>query len=95
MDPVVELLCFSALTLFPTRGNGKRVLQRGWSDRATKRGALRWVAWRPPLDCWAIDAFLDLAEPDPKDVLGCFGVVPYRPAAVADTTRAYFAERLV
>jgi hypothetical protein len=93
-DPVVELLCFSALALFPTRGDGKSVRQRGWTDRPTQRGAFRWVAWLPALDRWGIDAFLDLDPPPVDQVVARFGSVPYRPSAVADTTRAYFAERL-
>lgn len=62
-DPVVELLCFCALVLFPTRGDGRRIRQRGWRGGVTQRGAFRWTAWRPSLDRWAIDAFLDLASP--------------------------------
>lgn len=94
VDPVVELLCFGALALFPTRGDGRRVVQRGWVDRSTRTGSFRWEAWRPELDRWAIDAFLDLRQPADDDVVARFRVVPYQPSGKADRTRAYFAERL-
>jgi len=94
-DPVVELLAFAALPLFPTRGDGRWIRQRRWTDSSTRRGAFQWIAWRPALDRWAIDALLDLP---PRDVsrltLTKYRVVPYQPAAQADTTRAYFAERV-
>jgi hypothetical protein len=95
-DPVIELLTFAALPLFPTRGNGRRVRQRLWTDSSTRRGAFQWIAWWPALDRWAIDALLDLP---PRDVsalaLAKYQVVPYQPSARADTTRAYFAERVL
>jgi hypothetical protein len=94
-DPVIELLAFAALPLFPTRADGRRVRQRLWTDGSTRRGALQWIAWRPALDCWGIDALLDLP---PRDVSGSslvkYRVIPYQPSARADTTRAYFAERV-
>ena len=94
-DPVVELLAFTAMSLFPTRGNGQRVRQRLWTDNSNKVGAFRWIAWRPALDCWGIDALLDLPD---RDTVGltvtAYRVVPFRPSAQADTTRAYFAERV-
>jgi hypothetical protein len=93
VDPVVELLCFAGLALFPTRGDGRLVLQRGWLGRATQRGAFCWIAWTPALDRWSIDALLDRTPRD-ADVVARFGVVPYRPSGDADTTRAYFGERL-
>jgi len=94
-DPVVELMVFAALVLFPTRGDGRQVRQRGWRDRSTQRGAFHWSAWRPFLDRWAVDAFLDLnLRPEDDSVLARFRVIPYQPSARADTTRAYFAERI-
>jgi hypothetical protein len=94
-DPVVELLAFAVLPLFPTRGDGRRIRQRLWTDSSTRRGAFQWIAWRPALDRWAIDALFDLP---PRDVgrltLTKYRVIPYQPAARADTTRAYFAERV-
>ena len=94
-DPVVELLAFAALPLFPTRGDGRRIRQRRWTDSSTRRGAFQWIAWRPALDRWAIDALLDLLPRDiGKLTLAKYRVIPYQPAARADTTRAYFAERV-
>lgn len=91
-DPVVELLAFCALALFPTRGNGRRIRQRGWQRPATQRGAFRWSAWRPSLDRWAIDAFLDLDDPPAGTVLARYASVPYVARAKGTTRRAYFAE---
>jgi hypothetical protein len=94
-DPVVELLAFAALRLFPTRGDGGQVRQRRWTDSSSKRGAFQWIAWRPALDRWGIDALLDLPSQDASRLaLAKYQVVPYRPTAQADTTRAYFAERI-
>jgi hypothetical protein len=94
-DPVVELLAFAALPVFPTRGDGRRIRQRLWTDTSTRRGAFQWIAWRPPLDRWAIDALLDMPARDIGALtLVRYRVVPYQPSAQADTTRAYFAERV-
>jgi hypothetical protein len=94
-DPVVELLAFAALPLFPTRGDGRRVRQRLWTDSSTRRGAFQWIAWRPALDRWGIDALFDLLPGDfAGPTLAKYRVIPYQPAARADTTRAYFAERV-
>jgi hypothetical protein len=93
-DPVVELLVFSALPLFPVRGDGRRVRQRLWTDSNTRRGALHWTAWRPALDRWAIDALLDLPSRDLGSLtLARYQVVPYQLSDPNDR-RAYFAERV-
>lgn len=94
-DPVVELLAFCALDLFPTRGDGRQIRQRGWRDRATRRGAFRWTAWWPPIDRWAIDAFLDLDDPPAGAVVARYSSVPYVPRASRDVRRAYFSEPLM
>jgi hypothetical protein len=94
-DPVVELLAFASLRLFPTRGDGRRVRQRLWTDSSTRRGAFQWIAWRPALGLWGIDALLDLSLRDVGGLtIATYQVVPYQPSARADTTRAYFAERV-
>jgi len=94
-DPVVELMVFAALVLFPTRGNGCEIRQRGWRDRKTKRGAFEWSAWRPSLDRWAIDALLDVGlKLSGELILARYCVVPYQKAGDSDLTRAYFAERI-
>lgn len=61
VDPVIECLAFEGLQLFPMRGDGERAggLQRGFTSRASRRGAFRWPAWRQPLDLWGVDALLD------------------------------------
>lgn len=92
-DPVVELLCLEALALFPTRGNGRIVRQRGWLGPSSKRRSFQWIAWRPSLDRWAIDALLDsrwLEWPHGM-VVRRYEVVPYQPGGASDTTRAYFS----
>lgn len=95
VDPLVELLCLSALPLFPTRGNGRQVRQRGWTMHESKRGAFEWFAWKPSLNYWAIDALLDLPLRSRKPVtIQRYGVVPYQRAGPSDATRAYFGERL-
>lgn len=100
VDPVVELLAFYALSLFPVRGNGPRWLARGWQGPASRAGSFRWCAWLPSLDLWGIDALLDLL-PGAKEDVGAAGrlgitawyhTVPYRPMSKSDTTRAYGAE---
>jgi hypothetical protein len=94
-DPVVELLAYAALPLFPTRGDGRRIRQRLWTDSSSRRGAFQWIAWQPALDRWGIDALLDLPERHIGALtVARYQVVPFQPAAQADTTRAYFAERV-
>lgn len=97
VDPVIELLCFSALALFPTRGNGRAIRQRGWRDSAMRRGAFEWIAWIPSLNKWGIDALLDL-KPQPRIqsqlFVARYRVVPYQPLGSSDVRRAYFAERV-
>ena len=111
VDPVVEVLAFFGLALLPLRGSGtdRRVrgaaypsaLQRGWV-RIPGPGAqsrFRWPAWNVSLDCHAIDALLDLWEPDRKSrwpratVHAAWQSVRFKPKAAADTTRAYGAVR--
>jgi hypothetical protein len=40
-DPVIELLAFVALALFPTRGDGHHIRQRLWTDNSNRRGGIR------------------------------------------------------
>ena len=103
VDPVVELLAFLAMPLFPMRGNGKQDDQaraRGWQGPARQTGSFRWCAWSPYLDRWGIDALVDLlpgARQDPAaakrlGVTAWYHSVPYRWMSPSDTTRAYGAE---
>jgi len=95
VDPVIELLCFSSLALFPVRGDGRRrIVQRGWTNAPSRPHSFSWSAWRPALDRWAIDAFLDVADHTEDGVIARYGVIPYRTSAKQDIRRAYFSERL-
>lgn len=74
-DPIIEMLAFFGLKLFPVRGNGidqrydpsthtgKR--QRGWkaSSRNPKILRFHWPAWSQPLDINGIDALMDKWNP--------------------------------
>ena len=59
-----------------------------------------WPAWTVPLDYLAIDALLDLVEPDEKSRWSRAGVhaawqgVQFKPKATADTTRAFGSVRI-
>lgn len=101
VDPLIEILAFSALVLFPVRGNGAREHTRGWTGPPGERGSFRWCAWQPALDRWAIDALLDVlpkARSDPAHaarlgITAWYRSVPYEPRGERDPTRAYGAER--
>lgn len=100
VDPVVELLAFASLSLFPMRGNGSEALARGWHGPAGRLGSFRWCAWDPPLDLWGVDALLDMLPQAAADAklakrLGArswYHSVPYRWQSSSDVTRAYGAE---
>ena len=112
VDPVVEVLAFFGLALLPVRGAGTdrsvgsssyaSVVQRGWIRTPASRREHRfmWPVWSAPLDCRAIDALLDIWEPDKKNGWSRVGVhaawqsVQFKPRATADTTRAFGAERV-
>lgn len=57
-DPVAEVLAFHGTLMFPARGDGRRLRQRGWLE--SRRHRFVWPTWRDPLDRWAIDSMLDL-----------------------------------
>lgn len=101
VDPVVEVLCFFGLRLFPVRGDGSRSLPRGWSPGRGIRRRFCWPVWAPFLDCWAIDALLDRASEesstDVSDRLGVqdrFVTVPYQALGLSDVTRGFASRRL-
>lgn len=101
VDPVIEVLAFCGLALFPFRGNGAESRARGWTGPGGRRGSFRWCAWAPPLDRWAIDALLDIvsgarttaAVASRLGITGWYRTVPYQRRGAADATRAYGAER--
>ncbi|MYG81593.1 MAG: hypothetical protein F4187_07450 [Gemmatimonadetes bacterium] len=110
VDPVVEVLAFFGLALFPLRGTGtdarlrrnvpSSAIQRGWSRHDEGRELrFSWPAWRACLDSAGIDALLDLWRPDRGNwaVLGIHAAwrsLRYRPRSTADPTRGFGAERL-
>lgn len=78
IDPIVEMLAFFGLQLFPFRGPGRSVRelrQRGFAAPFSRKHAFRWPCWLEPLDWFAVDALLDrvhqslppLATSDPTD----------------------------
>lgn len=85
-DPVVEVLAFFGLAVFPMRGRGTdaRRGRRAFGDgrqRGWRRGAvsgeprrLHWPTWSQPLDAHGIDALLDVWNPDRKSQWPLFGV---------------------
>lgn len=101
VDPVVELLAFAGLELFPFRGDGKSARARGWFGPAGRPGSFRWCSWADPLDRWGIDAFLDVVmgrmigreEAARLGVVARYHTVPYQALGSADPTRAYAAAR--
>ena len=86
IEPVVELLAFFGLAVFPVRGRGvdRRLSrlgnpddrQRGWRKTPGSNEARRfvWPAWQPSLDAVAVDALLDGWNPWRKQTWARFGV---------------------
>ena len=86
IDPVVELLAFFGLALFPVRGRGvdRRLTrygaldmrQRGWRQApgSNERRRFVWPAWQQSLDTMGIDALLDAWNPWRKQTWGLLGV---------------------
>lgn len=98
IDPTVEILAFFALSLFPARGDGRRLRVRGWTRSHTQRGAFTWPVWQGQLDRWAIDALLDRwhtssATAARYGVTAAYQSVPYQPTGSGDVRRAYTSER--
>lgn len=92
-DPVVELLAFYGLFLFPVRGSGGRnAVARGWVGRPTRPGSFRWMTWEEPLDRWGIDAALDRYQRTGRADQQ-FESVPYQALGSLDVTRAYGSRR--
>ena len=110
VEPVVELLAFFGLALFPMRGSGADrrdrgnpdERQRGWRRRPRSGDPRKflWPAWEQTLDAWGIDALLDVWNPWQRATWRSAGVhagwrsVRYERRATADATRAIGAERL-
>jgi hypothetical protein len=105
VDPVIETLAFVGLTLFPARGVGDtRPRLRGWTSERGSPPTFVWPTWSEPLDCWAIDALLDLGEFGGSTrsranlqrlgVRAVYGSVSYRPSGSSDATRGFASRRL-
>ena len=74
VDPVIEVLVFFGLALFPVRGPGvdQRIdraarttdkRQRGWLSVGQNARRFCWPAWTQPLDRAGIDALMDAWNP--------------------------------
>ena len=86
IEPVVEVLAFFGLALFPVRGRGvvrrpsrygdPDERQRGWrrAPGNNKRRRFVWPAWQQPLDAAGVDALLDGWNPWLKRTWPRFGV---------------------
>ena len=86
IEPVVELLAFFGLAVFPVRGLGvdRRLSrlgdpderQRGWrkAPGSNEPRRLVWPAWRQPLDAAGVDALLDGWNPWRKQTWSALGV---------------------
>ena len=112
VDPVVEVLAFFGLALLPLRGAGtdrsiggssySTAVQRGWREISPSRRGHRfmWPAWQPLLDRPAVDALLDIWNPNQKRSWSRVGVhagwqsIEFKRRATADTTRGFGTNRL-
>ena len=87
IEPVIELLAFFGLAVFPVRGRGvdRRLgrygdpdeRQRGWQKGPGSNESRRfvWPAWRQPLAGTGVDALLDVWRPfSRKQAWGVLGV---------------------
>jgi len=90
VDPVVEVLAWCALRLFPVVVERGRVRARGWTGPATRAGSFRWGVWAEPLDRWAIDALIDARRWQRP----LFETVPYQRSGSSDVTRAYASRQV-
>ena len=86
VEPVIELLAFFGLALFPMRGQGvdRRLgrhgapdeRQRGWRRAPGGSAGPRfvWPAWQQPLDATGVDALLDAWNPWRRQAWPVLGV---------------------
>lgn len=96
MDPIIEVLVFFGLALFPMGADGSA---RGWQRYDQRRNSFRWCTWDEPLDRWGIDALLGLSYGDRSGRLPINGSVyesvSYRPKGSSDTTRAFASKEVL
>lgn len=104
IEPVVECLCFAAMPLFPVRGSGaRRARTRGWLtvDGTQQRGFV-WGSWSSALDCWGVDALLDIVHRRSADqrelrrwgLTSLFCSVRYERRGSSDVSTGYASRRL-
>ena len=87
IEPVIELLAFFGLAVFPVRGRGvdRRLgrngdpgeRQRGWKKEPGSNESRRfvWPAWQQPLAAAGVDALLDVWRPfSGKQAWGVLGI---------------------
>ena len=85
VDPVIEVLAFFGLALFPMRGSGTQrssarggdlnsARQRGWVMADNDRPRFAWPAWSSPVARSGIDALLDAWHPYRRDAWRRIGV---------------------
>lgn len=99
VDPLIEVLAFFGLALFPSRGDGSRRRQRGWSRFTMEAGAFRWFTWAEPLDVAGVDALLDVAATGVDGArraaaTGSWEIVPFEARGTSDVTRGYGSRRV-
>ena len=110
VDPVVEVLAFFGLSIFPVRGDGvegavakrKEPRQRGWvkAKNGQKNTVIRWPAWLHSLGIDAIDALLDVWRPCDGLSWAALGIhaawesVSYRSRAKNDPTKGFGSRRM-
>jgi len=115
-DPVIEVLAFFGLAFLTVRGLGvdarrnpktkQRVRQRGWHKAEQGGHCFRWPVWTPSLDRDAIDALLDVWDPEQRtkrrkqttwDLYGVHAAwesVAFKTDSTSDPTRAFGSRRL-
>lgn len=86
VDPVIEVLAFFGLAMFPVRGSGviargtdrlrhRDLRQRSWlSKTGVEQRRLVWPAWIAPLRRHAIDALMDAWDPRSKRSWASLGI---------------------
>ena len=86
IEPVVEMLAFFGLAVFPVRGPGVErrssrhgdsdERQRGWRrvPGSNERRRFLWPAWQQPLDAAGVDALLDSWNPGRKQTWAPLGI---------------------
>lgn len=98
VDPIVEILAFYGMALFPVRGAGiagvRRAQPRGWR-RSGRQHRFVWPIWHTPLDQYAIDALVLADTAGQGDRLGVsrrWASISYEARGASDVTRGFASE---